>query len=57
MKSGTDYLTFNIPARIGFLNITAKLDEIVHASGVSEGILLCNTSPDWDAPGSVESQG
>ena len=42
MKSLTRYLTFNIPERMDFLNITPKLAEIVVESGVQEGLLLCN---------------
>lgn len=42
MKSHTEYLTFNIPARMDFLNITPKIEEIVHQSGVQEGLLLVN---------------
>lgn len=42
MKSYTDYLTFNVPARMGFVNITPQLEEAVQKSGVAEGILLCN---------------
>jgi secondary thiamine-phosphate synthase enzyme len=42
MKSRTEYLTFNIPARLGFENITTKVQEVVHKSGVSEGLVLCN---------------
>jgi len=42
MKSLTEYLTFNIPARVGFVNITPELDRLVARSGVSEGLLLCN---------------
>ena len=42
MKSLTEYLTFNIPARMDFLNITSQLEEIVANSGVQEGLLLCN---------------
>jgi secondary thiamine-phosphate synthase enzyme len=42
MKSHTEYLTFNIPARMDFLNITPKIEEIVHKSGVQEGLLLVN---------------
>jgi secondary thiamine-phosphate synthase enzyme len=42
MKSFTEYLTFNIPARMAFENITPKVEEIVRKSGVQEGILLCN---------------
>src|SRR3984885_6490099 len=42
MKSHTEYLTFNVPARMGFLNITAQCEEAVRKAGVSEGLLLCN---------------
>lgn len=42
MKSHTEYLTFNVPARMGFLNITPQLEQIVRTSEVKEGILLCN---------------
>jgi len=42
MKSVTEYLTFNIPERMGFLNITPKLEEILRSSGIQEGLMLCN---------------
>ena len=42
MKSHTEYLTLNISERMGFLNITPKLEQAVGKSGVKEGILLCN---------------
>jgi secondary thiamine-phosphate synthase enzyme len=42
MKSLTEHLTFNLPARMAFLNITARLDELVRKSGIQEGLLLCN---------------
>ena len=42
MKSLTEYLTFNIPARMAFENITPQVEEIVRKSGVQEGIVLCN---------------
>ena len=42
MKSETEYLTFNIPARMGFENITPKVEEVVRKSGVKEGLVLCN---------------
>ena len=42
MKSHTEYLTFNVPARMDFVNITPRLEEIVEKSGVREGLLLCN---------------
>ena len=42
MKSHTDYLTFTVPNRVGFVNITDQLAEAVRKSGVREGLLLCN---------------
>jgi secondary thiamine-phosphate synthase enzyme len=42
VKSITEYLTFNIPARMAFLNITPQLEQIVQTSEISEGVLLCN---------------
>jgi len=42
MKSTTEYLTFNLPARLAFLNITPQVEEIVRQSGVQEGLVLCN---------------
>jgi thiamine phosphate synthase YjbQ (UPF0047 family) len=42
MKSHTEYLTFNIPARMTFENITPQVEEAVRKSGVTEGIVLCN---------------
>jgi secondary thiamine-phosphate synthase enzyme len=42
MKARTAYLTFNIPQRMGFQNITPKVEEIVKASGVQEGFVLVN---------------
>ena len=42
MKSHTEYLTFQLPARMSFQNITPTIQEIVSRSGIAEGILLCN---------------
>ena len=42
MKSHTEYLTFNIPARMGFTNITQQCQDAVRKSGVQEGLLLAN---------------
>src|SRR6478736_5772661 len=42
MKSHTEYLTFNIPARMGFENITSKVDAAVRKSDVKEGLVLVN---------------
>ena len=43
MKSQTEYLTFNIPARMDFLNITPDVAEVVRASGVQEGLVTVHT--------------
>ncbi|HEY1410085.1 MAG TPA: secondary thiamine-phosphate synthase enzyme YjbQ [Promineifilum sp.] len=42
MKSHTEYLTFNIPARMDFLNITPQIEEAVAKSAVQEGLCLVN---------------
>ena len=42
MKSRTEYLTFNLPNRMQFENITARVAEIVKQSGVQEGLVLVN---------------
>jgi secondary thiamine-phosphate synthase enzyme len=42
MKSHTEYLTFNLPERMAFRNITPMLEEALSRSGVQEGLLLCN---------------
>lgn len=42
MKSHTEHLTFNIPDRMDFLNITPQVEEIVRKSGVQEGLVLVN---------------
>ncbi len=42
MKSFTQYLTFNIPARMDFVNITDQVQKCVGDSGVKEGLCLIN---------------
>ena len=42
MKSLTKHLTFNIPARMGFENITPTIEALVAESGVQEGLCLVN---------------
>jgi secondary thiamine-phosphate synthase enzyme len=42
MKSFTEHLTFNVPARMGFVNITPRLIDCLTRSGIQEGLLLCN---------------
>src|SRR4051794_30309944 len=43
MKSRTEYLTFNLPTKMRFLNITPQVDSVVQASGVREGMVLVNS--------------
>ena len=42
MKSQTEYLRFNVPSRMGFVNITGEVEQVVSESGVSEGLVLVN---------------
>ena len=42
MKSLTRYLSFEIPARMDFVNITPQVEEAVRESGVREGLCLVN---------------
>jgi secondary thiamine-phosphate synthase enzyme len=42
MKSLTEYLTFEVPGRRGFVNITETVEGLVRSSGVSEGLCLVN---------------
>ena len=42
MKSVTEYLTFNVPSRRGFVNITSQIEKIVQKSGIKEGLCLVN---------------
>lgn len=42
MKSKTEYLTFNLPARMAFQNITSQVERIVRESGIREGLCLVN---------------
>jgi secondary thiamine-phosphate synthase enzyme len=42
MKSHTEHLTFNLPARMDFINITPQVTECVRKSGVQEGLCLVN---------------
>ena len=42
MKSYTEYLTMNVPARMDFVNITSQVEQAVRTSGVREGLMLCN---------------
>ncbi|SEP46632.1 secondary thiamine-phosphate synthase enzyme YjbQ [Propionispora vibrioides] len=42
MKHHRKELTFHIPGRRGFLNITGYVAEALRESGIKEGLLLCN---------------
>ena len=42
MKSLTEHLWFNVPARRGFVNITGTVADLVMKSGVNEGLCLVN---------------
>jgi secondary thiamine-phosphate synthase enzyme len=42
VKSRTDYLTMNVPARRGLVNITREVERVVRESGVQEGLVLVN---------------
>ena len=42
MKSLTETLTFEVPGRRGFINITDTVEKLVKQSGVQEGLCLVN---------------
>ena len=42
MKSWRKELTFHLPGRRGFVNITNLIEEVLRESGIKEGLLLCN---------------
>ena len=42
MKSTTRYLTFTVPARMEFVNITEDVEGVVAGSGILEGLCLVN---------------
>ncbi|MBN1393841.1 MAG: YjbQ family protein [Pirellulales bacterium] len=42
MKSHREYLAFNVPKRMDFVNITSQVEGVLERSGVREGLLLCN---------------
>jgi secondary thiamine-phosphate synthase enzyme len=42
MISKTEYLTFNIPTRRAYVNITSNVRKIVQESGIKEGLCLVN---------------
>ena len=42
VKSLTEHLWFEIPARRGFVNITGTVEQLVRKSGIKEGLALIN---------------
>ena len=42
MKSFTEYLTYNVPSRRGFVNMTPEIRKIIQKSGIKEGLCLVN---------------
>lgn len=42
MKSHTEYLAMNLPARMAFANITPQVAAAVEKSGIAEGMALVN---------------
>jgi secondary thiamine-phosphate synthase enzyme len=42
MKSYTEYLTYNIPSRRGFVNMTSEIRKIIQKSDIKEGLCLVN---------------
>ena len=42
MKSFRKELTFNLPTRRGFVNITPQVEEALRESGIREGLILVN---------------
>jgi len=42
MKSYRQELSFNIPTRRAFVNITSQVEKCLRDSGIKEGLLLCN---------------
>lgn len=42
MKSSTEYLSFEVPARMDFVNITPDVQRVVRDSGIREGLCLVN---------------
>ena len=42
MKSYREEMWFEVPSRRGFINITPRVEEAIHKSGVKEGLVLVN---------------
>ena len=42
MKSHTEYMTMELPERVGFVNLTPRVQEVLRKSGIREGLCLVN---------------
>ena len=42
MKATTEHLTFKVPTRMDFINITPEIERLVKKSGIQEGLCLVN---------------
>src|SRR3990172_1198403 len=42
LKLSSEYVTFHVTSRRGFVNITSKIEKIVQKSGIMEGLCLVN---------------
>jgi len=42
LKALTEHLWLEVPARLGFINITPQIEKLVSKSGVGEGLCLVN---------------
>ena len=42
MRSLTEHLQFQVPERMGFINITRDVSQLVQESGIQEGLCLVN---------------
>jgi secondary thiamine-phosphate synthase enzyme len=42
MKSHTEHLTLRVPNRVGFVNLTPRVEEILRRCGIREGLCLVN---------------
>lgn len=47
MKSFRKELTFNVPSRRGFINITPEVTRCLQESGIREGLVLVNTKENY----------
>jgi len=42
MKSRTEHIVLHVPERMGFVNITDRVERVVRAAGIAEGLCLVN---------------